>query len=114
MALESVRTSIEQGKKIQVLNPEGEDITSSGILDGKVPSTDTDDHQNPEEIVIAISRQAGDLSSHGQLEEPDETAKPAILVTEDRSTQLKAADQGVTALSVSMVMWILTPTEMDP
>lgn len=106
-AIESIRTAVGQGKEIQVLNPEGRDITSTGVLDGKVSSTHDDNQQDAEEIVIGISRQASDLSSRGQPVEPDGTAKPAILVTEDRSTRLKAKDQGVATLSISMVRRVL-------
>lgn len=76
-------------------------------MPGKVPSIDEDDEDDPEEIIVRVSRQASDLSGRGQPDEPDQKGKPAIVVSDLKSTRLKVSNQGIAALSVAVVKQLL-------
>jgi len=107
-AIESIKAAIDECQNIQVLTPEGENVTSRTLLAGKVPASDPNDDQDPEEVLIGVSRRATDLSSQGEHEGNISQARPAILLTEDRSIRVKASLQGVAALATSMLRNLLT------
>jgi hypothetical protein len=107
-AIESIKTAIDEHKNIQVLTPDGENVTSSTFLSGKAPATDPNDGQDPEAVLIGVSRRATDLSSQGEAEGSSSEARPAILLTEDRSIRVKARYEGVASLATSMLKKLLT------
>jgi len=77
-------------------------------LAGKLPVSDTNDNQDPEAILIGVSRRATDLSSQGEPEGKNNQARAAILLTDNRDTRVKASYQGVAALATTMLKKILT------
>lgn len=99
-AIESIKTAIEKHNNVQVLTPDGEDITHITILDGKAPPSDP----NGDNQAVLI---AADLNNQLETEGSSE-ASPAILLTEDRAIRIEAALQGVTALATSTLKKLLT------
>jgi len=108
IAIQTIKTAINEHKGVQVLTQDGEDITSSALLAGKLPVSDTNDNQDPEAILIGVSRRATDLSSQGEPEGKNNQARAAILLTDNRATRVKASYQGVAALATTMLKKVLT------
>ena len=107
-AIESIKAAIDEKKNIQVLTADGEDITSPNLLAGNAPTSNPNDNQDSEEVLIGVSRRATDLSSQGETEGSSSQVRPAILLTEDRSIRVKASYQGVAALATSVLKKLLT------
>jgi|SRR6266480_1029494 len=107
-AIKNIKAAIDEHKNVQILTPDGKDITSQTILTGKAPASDPNDNQDPEAVLIGVSRRATDLSSQGEPEGSNSQARPAILLTEDRTIRFKASCQGVAALATSVLKNLLT------
>jgi len=107
-AIENIKAAIDEHKNVRVLTPDGQDVTSQTILTGKAPASDPNENQDPEAVLIGVSRRATDLSSQGEPEGSNSQAKPAILLTEDRTIRVKASSQGVAALATSVLKNLLT------
>ena len=106
-ALDSIRAALDERKDIKILTPEGNDVTQKMLSVDNTAFSEEDRQRDAEEIVIGVARRASDLSSSQRAAQPNGTAKPAILITEQKSTRLKANYQDIAAMSTSRVRTIL-------
>jgi len=107
IAIESIKAALDERKDIRILNAGGEDVTQEALSSDRLPFSEQDNQQDTEEIVIGVARRASDLSNHQRSEQPNGIAKPAILVTEQKSTRLKAVSQDIATMSASRMRTII-------
>jgi len=106
-AIETIKAALDQQKDIRILTAGGQDVTEKALSADRLPFSEQGDPQDAEEIVLGVARRASDLSTNQRSEQPNGKAKPAILVTEQKSTRLKAGNQDIPTMSTSKMRTII-------
>ena len=117
-ALEQIKSAY-QVTNIQILNPKGEDTTQKHFGAGDSPACKGDSSPGSpvdnQESLLGVTRRATDLSlSHRNQDETTTslgniTARPAILLTEDRTTRAMAKAEKLAALAPTVLRKYLEP-----
>ncbi|TID14688.1 hypothetical protein E6O75_ATG08834 [Venturia nashicola] len=114
-ALKSVKKAYVGHSDIRILTVKGEDITRQHLASGKPTSSGCSSpleaFDNPEEKtedLIGVTRRASDLNSFAKPKEATDQIRPAILLTEDRSTRVRARSDKVASLAPSVLRRILS------
>lgn len=114
-ALKSVKNAYVGHSDIRILNVEGEDITRRHLASERpnTPgcSSPLEASGNPGEKIdylIGVTRRASDLNSFAKPKEATDETRPAILLTEDRSTRVLARSGKVASLAPSVLRRFLS------
>jgi hypothetical protein len=111
-ALRNVRKALSMNMDVRILTTSGLDTTNE-----KLDSTDSltlesalEGMDDPEENIVQVARQASGISVKGNPEDAMSQARPAVVLSENKSTRLRAARDKVAAIKPSMFQRILTAT----
>lgn len=117
-ALEQIKFAYQE-TNIQILNSNGEDITQKHLGGGESPACKGDSSPGSpvdgQKSLLGITRRATDLSlSHRTHDDMtsnsgNTTARPAILLTEDRTTRAMAKAEKLAALAPTVLRKYLEP-----
>jgi hypothetical protein len=107
VAILNLQTALNSGKNVRILDKDGTDLTGKALSSGKPLQAEPGTKEAQDDILIGITRRESDMTNRGKPEGVDETAKPAILVTESRTTRIRAKGVGVAAVATSMLRNVL-------
>jgi hypothetical protein len=100
-AIHQVNMAVSDNKDVvRIMNQSGADVSNQAVTKG--PSPEPSGPLIGEEILIGITRRASDLSEVA-VECPPTKAKPAVLLTDNKRTRVKAGREGVPSLGVDMI-----------
>jgi len=113
-ALDSVKTAYDRHNDVRILTASGDDITKRHLSSEQSGTCEShlENHDDPGENLIGVTRRATDLASYNKPKEATEEIRSAVLLTEDRPTRVRAAGSKVAALAPSMIRRILARTRM--
>ncbi|QDS74745.1 hypothetical protein FKW77_001179 [Venturia effusa] len=114
-ALKSVKNAFVGHSDIRILTVEGKDITrdhlaserpNTPVCNSPVERSDGPEQQTDD--LIGVTRTASDLNSLRKPQEATDETRPAVLLTEDRSTRVLAKSGKVASLAPSVLRRILS------
>lgn len=114
-AIKSVKNAYVGHSDIRILTVEGEDITRHHLACERPntpgcssPFEASDSPEEKTEDLIGVTRRASDLNRFAKPKEATDETRPAILLTEDRSTRVLARSGKVASLAPSVLRRFLS------
>jgi hypothetical protein len=115
-AVENVREAYATKKNVRILTTSGLDVTQQKLDRVTSPGQESlpETIDDPEEVLIQVVRRATDLSIKEHPKDPSSQARPAILLTEDKLTRIRAGRDKMAAIAPSMMRRIFTGSRRRP
>ncbi|KAF2228914.1 hypothetical protein EV356DRAFT_537688 [Viridothelium virens] len=105
-ALEAIKISIDEGRRVMIKNAEGVNVTDEAFV-SCVHQRHATHLYDLEEITIGLARRETDRDLE-KSRVPSEEARPAILITDDRKMRVKANGFRVAAIASSFLSKVIT------
>ncbi|KAI9711969.1 MAG: hypothetical protein M1820_001677 [Bogoriella megaspora] len=109
-ALHAIKNAIDQGKRVTIKTADGIDVTNQAFSTTSIKKPLNRSHdleEFVEEATMKIARRESDRSLE-DTRAPSEEARPAILISDDRKTRLKANGFRVAAIAHSFLNRVIT------
>jgi hypothetical protein len=106
-AIDQVTTAVsDRENAVRIINQNGDDVSKQALTKGPPPEP-----SGPlnDEILIGVTRRASGLSE-ADSEAPNTKVKPAVLVTDDKGTRVRAGHEGVASIAVDIIRKYFMPS----